>query len=82
MEELLETERTYINDLQWVVDVSHCNEPLVCGSKCLPYLPPPPPPPQEYMPAMDNLEELPRNLLGKKNLIFSNIPHILEFNMQ
>jgi hypothetical protein len=34
------------------------------------------------MPAMDDLDELPRNLVGKKNIIFSNIYQLLEFNRQ
>ena len=34
----------------------------------------------EYMPAMDNLDDVPRNLIGKKNIIFSTLPHLLQFN--
>ena len=56
MEELIQTEMTYIRDLEWVV--------------------------KEYMPAMDNFDELPRSLVGKRNLIFCNIQQLLEFNRQ
>ena len=54
MEELIETEESYIKALQWVID--------------------------EYMPAMDNIEEVPRNLFGKKNYVFSTLPQLLQFN--
>lgn len=54
MEELIQTEETYIRDMQWVVD--------------------------HYMPAMDDISSVPRNLVGKKNLIFSTIPQLLQFN--
>lgn len=37
---------------------------------------------QEYLPAMDNLDDLPRNLVGKRNIIFSNIVQLLELNRQ
>ena len=33
-----------------------------------------------YMPAMDDISNVPRNLVGKKNLIFSTIPQLLHFN--
>lgn len=33
-----------------------------------------------YMPAMDDINNTPRNLVGKKNLIFSTIPQLLQFN--
>ena len=33
-----------------------------------------------YMPAMDDISRVPRNLVGKKNLIFSTIPQLLHFN--
>ena len=36
----------------------------------------------EYMPAMEAITELPRSLVGKKNLIFANIQQLLEFNRQ
>jgi len=32
------------------------------------------------MPAMDNIAELPKSLIGKKNIIFSNVQTLLEFN--
>lgn len=54
MEELIQTEETYIRDMQWVVD--------------------------RYMPAMDDINNVPRNLVGKKNLIFSTLPQLLQFN--
>lgn len=54
MDELIQTEETYIRDMEWVVE--------------------------QYMPAMDNIENIPRNLVGKKNLIFSTIPQLLQFN--
>ncbi len=56
MEELIQTEMTYIRDLDWVVN--------------------------EYMPAMDCIDELPRSMVGKRNLIFANIQQLLEFNRQ
>lgn len=34
----------------------------------------------QYMPAMDDITTVPRNLVGKKNLIFSTIPQLLQFN--
>lgn len=54
MEELIETEESYIRALQWVVD--------------------------KYMPAMDDIEDVPRNLFGKKNYVFSTLPQLLQFN--
>ncbi len=54
MEELIQTEETYIRDMEWVVE--------------------------HYTPAMDDIASLPRNLVGKKNLIFSTIPQLLQFN--
>ena len=54
MEELIQTEETYVRDIEWVVE--------------------------NYMPAMDDLSSLPRNLVGKKNLIFSTLPQLLHFN--
>ena len=35
---------------------------------------------QHYIPAMDYVSELPRALVGKKNVIFGNIPALLKFN--
>ena len=37
---------------------------------------------QNFMPAMENLDDLPRNLVGKKNIVFSNLQQLLEFNRQ
>lgn len=37
---------------------------------------------ENYVPAMDQLDELPRNLVGKKNIVFSNLQQLLEFNRQ
>lgn len=37
---------------------------------------------REYVPSFDNIEELPRSLVGKKNLIFCNIEQLLELNRQ
>ena len=37
---------------------------------------------EKYMPAMERLDELPRNLIGKKNVIFSNLQQLLELNRQ
>lgn len=37
---------------------------------------------REYIPAMDNFDEVPKNLVGRRNIIFSNIPQLLEFNRQ
>ena len=34
------------------------------------------------MPTMEHLEDMPKNILGKKNVIFSNIQKLLEFNRQ
>ena len=34
----------------------------------------------QYLPAMDHLEDVPRNLFGKKNYIFSTLPQLLQFN--
>ena len=33
-----------------------------------------------YMPAMDDINAIPRNIVGKKNIIFSTIPQLLHFN--
>lgn len=33
-----------------------------------------------YMSAMDDFSTVPRNLVGKKNLIFSTLPQLLHFN--
>ena len=54
MEELIQTEETYIRDMEWVVE--------------------------HYMPAMDDISSVPRNLVGKKNFIFSTIPQLLHLN--
>jgi hypothetical protein len=37
---------------------------------------------EDYMPTMEHLEEMPRTIVGKKNVIFSNIQKLLEFNRQ
>ncbi len=54
MEELIQTEESYIRDMEWVVE--------------------------HYMPAMDDIASVPRNLVGKKNFIFSTIPQLLHLN--
>ena len=35
---------------------------------------------EKYMPIIDITGIVPRNFVGKKNLIFSTIPHLLQFN--
>ena len=35
-----------------------------------------------YMPAMDHIEDMPRVIVGKKNIIFANVQQLLEFNRQ
>lgn len=35
---------------------------------------------EQYMPAMDDIAAVPRNLVGKKNYIFSTIPQLLQLN--
>jgi hypothetical protein len=37
---------------------------------------------EDYMPTMEHLEEMPRTIVGKKNVIFSNIQKLLEFSRQ
>ena len=54
MEELIQTEGTFIKDMEWVVE--------------------------NYMPAMDDISAVPRNLVGKKNFIFSTLPQLLQLN--
>ena len=35
---------------------------------------------EHYMPAMDDIASVPRNLVGKKNYIFSTLPQLLQLN--
>ena len=34
------------------------------------------------MPTMEDIQDMPRAIVGKKNVIFSNIQKLLEFNRQ